>query len=81
MPKTNTDRTKEVSEHINRQRLGMARLSRDAYTAKMEYQRLRMRELEMMRALVEDEYEETQASTRRCVRLVGFAVNCIVAEA
>ena len=71
MPKFNTNQTKEVSEYINHQRLDLARLSQDTYTVKMQYQCLRMQELEMMRALVEDEYEETQVSLNQTKCEIG----------
>lgn len=51
--------------------LSLARLNRDACTAKMQYQRIRMQELEMMRAIVEDEYEETQVSLSRAEGQIG----------
>lgn len=38
-----------------------------------------MQELEMMRALVEDEYEETQVSLNQTKREIRFANNCITA--
>lgn len=54
-----------------RKQLGVARLSRDAYTAKIEYQRKRMQELEMMKSLVEDECEETQVFLTKTERQIG----------
>lgn len=54
-----------------RKQLDIARLNRDAYTAKIQYQRIRMQELEMMRSLVEDECEETQVLLTRTERQIG----------
>ena len=47
-PKLDTARNSEVRDHMNKKMLDLARISRDDYVAKMQYQRLRMQELEMM---------------------------------
>ena len=56
---------------MNSRTLNLARLSRDAYTAKLQYQRIRMEELEMMKAIVEDECEETQVLLNQTERQIG----------
>ena len=56
---------------MNSQMLNLARLSRDVYAAKMQYQCLRMQELEMMRAVVKDEHEETQVSLSQMECQIG----------
>ncbi|KAN0090784.1 hypothetical protein V8E55_004350 [Tylopilus felleus] len=43
-----TARNSEVRDHMNKKMLDLARISRDDYVAKMQYQRLRMQELEMI---------------------------------
>lgn len=53
-------RNPEVREYMDKKMLHLVQMSRDFYVAKMQYQRLRMRELEMMKVIIRDELEETQ---------------------
>ena len=57
--------------YMNSQMLNLAQLSQDIYAAKMQYQCLHMQELEMMRAVVEDEHEETQVSLSQMEHQIG----------
>lgn len=45
---------------MNKLALGLARTSRDVCMAKIQYQRLRLQELELIKAFIGDELEETQ---------------------
>ncbi|KAF8414433.1 hypothetical protein L210DRAFT_3509235 [Boletus edulis BED1] len=65
------EQSPEVREYMNTQTLHIARMSRDVHTARVQYHRLRMRELEMKRSFVEDELEESQASLSRVERQIG----------
>ena len=56
---------------MNKRILELARVSREVYIAKMRYQRLRMRELEMMKAVMGDELEETQGYLNQMDGQVG----------
>lgn len=61
----------EVMEYMNREMLQLARMSRDACNAKIQYNRLRAQELEKMRSLVEDEIEASQACLTQVERQIG----------
>lgn len=65
------ERTREVKEYMNTQMLRIARTSRDAHNTKIQYHRIRLRELDMMRSLVADELEESQISLDEVERQIG----------
>ncbi|KAI9453752.1 hypothetical protein HD554DRAFT_2043271 [Boletus coccyginus] len=71
--KTSLDgsRNCEVRDHMNKQMLDLARMTREVYAAKMQYQRLRMQELEMIKLVMGDELEETQGCLNQMERQVG----------
>ncbi|KAG6370924.1 hypothetical protein JVT61DRAFT_10771 [Boletus reticuloceps] len=48
----------EVRDHMNKQMLDLARMTREVYVARMQYQRLRMQELEMIKLVMREELEE-----------------------
>ncbi|KAG9309379.1 hypothetical protein JVU11DRAFT_10621 [Chiua virens] len=56
---------------MNQKMLSLAQLSRSICTAKMHYQHLRMQELEMMKEVVENQYEDTQFSLNQTHRQIG----------
>ncbi|KAI9568309.1 hypothetical protein HD554DRAFT_2260079 [Boletus coccyginus] len=68
--KTSLDgsRNCEVRDHMNKQMLDLARMTREVYAAKMQYQRLRMQELEMIKLVMGDELEETQGCLNQMER-------------
>ncbi|KAF8119597.1 hypothetical protein EV363DRAFT_1176118 [Boletus edulis] len=43
---------------MNKQMLDLARMTREVYVARMQYQRLRMQELEMIKLVMREELEE-----------------------
>lgn len=46
-------------------------MSREVYTVKMKYQRLRMQELEMVRSIAEGELEESQVYLNQMGHQIG----------
>ena len=70
-PKFDNSRNPEVRDFMNKRILELARVSREVYIAKMRYQHLRMRELEMMKAVMGDELEETQGYLNQMDGQVG----------
>lgn len=68
---SDSERTSEVKKYMDTQMLHLARQSRDAYNAKIQYQRLRLQELEMMRCFTEDELAESEVSLRQVERRLG----------
>ncbi|KAG1773360.1 hypothetical protein EV702DRAFT_1201053 [Suillus placidus] len=70
------DRSSESEVYFNQRMLELSRISRQTFAAKMEYQRLRAKELELITSLMKDEMEESQAhlSLRNSLHDAGIAV-------
>ncbi|KAF8119593.1 hypothetical protein EV363DRAFT_1402575 [Boletus edulis] len=71
LSKLDLNRSCNVKDHMNKKILGLARMSREVYVAKMQYQRLRMRELEMLKDVMGDELEETRGNLNQMEHQVG----------
>lgn len=69
--KFNTDQTPEVRDYMATRMLHLARISRDVFTTKIRYQRLRMQELQMMQSILVDELEASQVSLDRMEGQIG----------
>lgn len=57
--------------------LELSRISRQTFAAKMEYQRLRAEELELITSLMKDEMEESQAHVTKADLQIGSLRNSL----
>ncbi|KAG1845033.1 hypothetical protein C8R48DRAFT_678255 [Suillus tomentosus] len=69
------DRSSEAEIYFNQRMLELSRISRRAFAAKMEYQRLRTEELELMTSLLKDEMEESQGHLTKTDLQIGSLRN------
>lgn len=64
-------RSKEVDDHYSRRMLELSRASYDAFVANERYRRLRLREIDIMRAVAVDELEEAITVRKRAGGQIG----------
>lgn len=81
--KVMTTASASISEEVETLRshrtLELARASREAFAAGVRYHRLRLREIELMRIMATDEYEEAEALLKAADRQIGeirHILNC-----
>lgn len=69
--KFNAARTPEVRDYVAKQMLHLAQMSHEVYNAKLHYQRLRVKEMELIQGILQDEVEENQACVNQMECQVG----------
>ncbi|KAI6022477.1 hypothetical protein BKA83DRAFT_4493801 [Pisolithus microcarpus] len=71
--------SQEVEDLRSHRTLQLARATRDAFAAGVRYRHLRLREIELMRIMATDEYEEAEALLKAADRQIGevkHILNC-----
>ncbi|KAG1793489.1 uncharacterized protein HD556DRAFT_1443604 [Suillus plorans] len=71
------DQPCDTEIYFNQRMLELSRISRRTFAAKMEYQRLRAEELELITSLMRDEMEESQAHLKRADLQIGSLQNSL----